>query len=373
MSNQKHKKGKYVKKHRRHMPVALVVLCDLLMVGLILVTFAFFHHVLPAMISEYERQQAMLNATEPPVTQAPTEVTEPITESQVPSEVETVGETEPPTEPDNRTPWQIKFEDHFTEEVVITENSYSSPDVSITLETISVGEGNKKITYHIADIYIASIDNFITHTANNEMRYFGTQDILEMDAAANGILSLSGDFLTYQRNGFLMRNREVYVSNNNLYSICVLYGDGTMETYDSKKYEIDEIMEKDPIHVWSFGPPLLDENGKTMKSYNVSTAVSYPNPRSAIGYYEPGHYCFVLVDGRQEGYSKGMTIPELAQVFQDLGCKAAYNLDGGGSAVMVFNHQRFSRQSNGGGRDLGDILVIRDDWFDMQTGEEAVG
>jgi hypothetical protein len=114
--------------------------------------------------------------------------------------------------------------------------------------------------------------------------------------------------------------------------------------------------------VWSFGPPLLDENGNTMKSYNVSTAVSFPNPRSAIGYYEPGHCCFVLVDGRQDGYSKGMTIPELAQVFQDLGCKAAYNLDGGGSAVMMFDHKTYSKQSNGADRKLGDLLVIRDSY-----------
>jgi len=38
----------------------------------------------------------------------------------------------------------------------------------------------------------------------------------------------------------------------------------------------------------------------------------------------------------------------------------AYNLDGGGSAVMVFNHERYSKQSNGADRELGDILVIRE-------------
>ena len=92
----------------------------------------------------------------------------------------------------------------------------------------------------------------------------------------------------------------------------------------------------------------------------MPTAVSYPNPRSAIGYYEPGHYCFVVVDGRQNGYAKGMNIPQLATLFEELGCTRAYNLDGGGSAVMVFNHERYSKQSNGGGRELGDILLIRE-------------
>ena len=78
---------------------------------------------------------------------------------------------------------------------------------------------------------------------------------------------------------------------------------------------------------------------------------------------------FVLVDGRQDGYSKGLDLPELGKVFEDLGCKAAYNLDGGGSAVMIYNHERYSVQSNGGDRDLGDILVIRASYYNTNEPE----
>lgn len=342
----------------------VVFLLDALLAGLILVTFAFFHHVLPAMISEFERQEAMLHATIPAETQAaPTRTPETLpqnTEAAGTAEPEATETSVPETEPDNRTEWQKKFQDKFRDTLEITENSYKSPEISIEIETVSIGEGNDKITYHVADIYIASMANFTTYTANNEMRYFGTQKVMEMDEAANAVLSLSGDFLTYQKTGFLMRNGEVYVSDNNFDSICVLYQDGSMETYEPRTYQIDEIIARGAVQVWSFGPPLLDENGMVMSSYDVSSAVSYANPRSAIGYYEPGHYLFVLVDGRQNGYSKGMRIPELAQVFQDRGCVLAYNLDGGGSAVMVFNHERYSKQSNGADRELGDILVIRE-------------
>ena len=370
MSNHRNKKGKYVKARKRSgMPVWALILVDALVAGLILVMFAFFHHALPAMVNEYQRQQEQLMATMPEETvppqtnPAPTESgeTDPVqTEIPADSEPEVTEQTEAPTEPDNRTPWQIRFADKFSDTVEVTENSYRSPQVSITLETVTTGEGNDTITYHVADIYIASLENFVTYTANNEMRYFGTQEVMEMDAAADALLSLSGDFLTYQKGGFLMRNGEIYASNSNFVSICVLYQDGTMETYEPKTYTIDEIIAKGAVQVWSFGPPLLDENGKVCDSYNVSTAVSYANPRSAIGYYEPGHYLFVLVDGRQTGYSKGMRIHELAQIFEDRGCVCAYNLDGGGSAVMVFNHERYSKQSNGADRELGDILVIRE-------------
>ncbi len=385
MSKQRYNKGKFAKrKQKKAMKLPALILLDVLLVGLILVTFAFFHHVLPSIINEYERQQELLNATEPGETVPPVTIpleTEPAVTQ--PEETEVAGteepeteapdvteETVPETEPDNRTEWQIRFEDHFSEEIEVTDTSYRSPELSIQLETVSIGEGNEKITYHVADIYIASMENFVTYTANNEMRYFGTQSVMEMDAAANAVLSLSGDFLTYQKGGFLMRNGEIYASNTNFVSICVLYNDGSMETYEPKTYSIDEIIERGAVQVWSFGPPLLDENGKAKSSYNVSTAVSYANPRSAIGYYEPGHYLFVLVDGRQAGYSKGMTINQLAKIFEDRGCKLAYNLDGGGSAVMVFNHERFSKQSNGADRKLGDILVIRESGKDIQKGAE---
>ena len=87
--------------------------------------------------------------------------------------------------------------------------------------------------------------------------------------------------------------------------------------------------------------------------------VSDVNPRTGIGYYEPGHYCFVVVDGRQGGYSAGMRIERFAQLFADLGCKAAYNLDGGQSSVMTFR-QSFVNRPYLGGRDSGDILLIRE-------------
>lgn len=344
---------KIKKKRKKHTSLWAVCLLDLLLVGLILVTFAFFHHVLPAMIAEQQRQEAQANRpaeTRPPETTVPEETSSPapVTEA---SE-----ETTAPTQPDTRTEWQKKFADKFTDEVVVTENSYTSPEVSITIETVVTGEGASKITYYVADVYIASIDNFRTHTAHGQMNYFDTQPALEMAEEANAIFAISGDFLTYQKSGFLMRNGEIYAADRN-YSICVLYPDGTMETHDRGSYQIQDILDRNPVQVWSFGPVLLDEKGQVRDSYDISDAVSFPNPRSAIGYYEPGHYCLVIVDGRQEGHSAGMRIPELAQVFADLGCTAAYNLDGGGTAVMIFDGKVYSRQSNGG-RDLGDILLI---------------
>ena len=363
--------GDQQQKRHRSMPVVVVVLIDALVAGLILLVFAFFHHVMPWLITEKKLQDAQNNPTQPQIS-----VVETVPETAAPTDppIETEAFTEPTvpltTEPDTRTPWQIKFEEHFSDEVIITENSYKSPEVSVTIDTHKIEIEGEQIVYYVADIYVASIDNFVAAVANNDMSYYSTQKSTELDKNAKAIISICGDFVTYQKTGFMMRNREIYVDDNNRYSICDLYSDGTMDTFDAKDYRIDDIKAKDPVQVWSFGPVLLDEDGTVRDKYQVSSTVAQRNPRSAVGYYEPGHYCFVVVDGRQK-HSAGMKIPALAAVFEELGCAKAYNLDGGGSAVMMFNHKQFSKQSNGADRKLGDLLVIRDSYFDAEEGNNG--
>ena len=61
------------------------------------------------------------------------------------------------------------------------------------------------------------------------------------------------------------------------------------------------------------------------------------NPRTAIGYTRDGRRFFlVAVDGRQQPYSDGMTLHELASLMLDIGASQALNLDGGGSTTLVY-------------------------------------
>jgi exopolysaccharide biosynthesis protein len=61
-----------------------------------------------------------------------------------------------------------------------------------------------------------------------------------------------------------------------------------------------------------------------------------PSPRTAIGLDREGETLWILVvDGRQPGYSEGVTLRELAQTLADYGLETALNLDGGGSSTLV--------------------------------------
>ena len=80
------------------------------------------------------------------------------------------------------------------------------------------------------------------------------------------------------------------------------------------------------------------------------------HPRTAVGIDRKGSRLWILVvDGRQEAYSGGMTLPELADLLLALGAAEAINLDGGGSSVMVVAGRRISRPSDAEGERFGGL------------------
>jgi len=60
------------------------------------------------------------------------------------------------------------------------------------------------------------------------------------------------------------------------------------------------------------------------------------HPRSLVGVDASGRYMLLVVaDGRQRGYSEGLSLRESAELMRSLGCRDAINLDGGGSSIML--------------------------------------
>lgn len=334
----------------RKTPVPLLILQDILLTGLVLVVFALFHHVIPRMTaaSRPVPTPTAIRNTEPSA--APVEgVDAPVNESAAP-----IATPEPTLDPMD---WRSKFADKFTDTIVQTDTSYSSPNISITVEKVTLSDTYTTVCY-VADIYLADLSCFQTYWANGRYSYYGYQSPLGLARDSGGLLTINGDYADNQQSGFLVRNGELYYQDATSRDICVLYYDGTVETYDGGHYSVDEILAREPYQSWKFGPALLNSDGSAKSSFNTSNEISWENPRSALGYYEPGHYCFVVVDGRQS-FSRGLTMRELANFFAGLGCKAAYNMDGGASAVMTFD-QRIVNSPSNGGRDSGDILLIRE-------------
>ncbi|MBR3130233.1 MAG: phosphodiester glycosidase family protein, partial [Clostridia bacterium] len=278
-----------------------------------------------------------------------------------PTPTPTPAPTPEPTATPEPTPTGLcggRFPDKFTETPVLTENAYSDDGLSITITRY---EDNLTLfrqvaVYFVADVYVQDIVRWKTAAAKNDFTSRATDKLINMAEANDALFAVSGDYFNYQvSNGVIIRNGELYRQQyDRRRDLCVLYRDGVMKTFEVGTYTVEEILESDPWQTWQFGPALLDENGEVKEHFNSS--LLGPNPRCAIGYYEPGHYCFVIVDGRNEEYSMGASLSELSLLMKQLGCKAAYNLDGGLSAQIYFNGEIQNRTY--GVRPIGDILYF---------------
>jgi Phosphodiester glycosidase/FlgD Ig-like domain len=109
------------------------------------------------------------------------------------------------------------------------------------------------------------------------------------------------------------------------------------------------------------GGPLLLDNGRPVFSAGEGFTGSQlvPRaPRSAVGQLADGRILFVAVDGRQLGYSVGMTNFELAQTMMRLGAVRAMALDTGGSTTLAFDGTLLNRPSDGRERPIATALML---------------
>lgn len=328
-----------------------IVVMDILLIGVALVVFSLFHHVLPREAQGPSGTVGTITIPKPT----------PANTLNTPAPGETPGPDQTP-QPENQGQFGAKFADKFSQDgtVTHTENQYRSRDIYIEISTRTTKVDKGNVVYHVADIYIRNTENFKTRLAKDKFGQGFTEDVRKLTYESGGIIGLSGDMSSKTRGGIVIRNGVIY-QEKPYRDVCVLYHDGTMVTYFEKDFNMEYAKSNGAYQAWDFGPRLLDDNGEALTEFN-SRVTTY-NPRSVIGYFEPGHYCFVAIDGRQSA-SVGMTMQQTAQLMHDLGCRAAFNLDGGQSAVMSHNNgdgnweNDFVNSPSGGGRKLSDILYI---------------
>lgn len=341
----KHSAPRRAKRRRgtaaRRRKILRLVLTDLLFIGLGLIVFALFHHVIrfPSAAEPVTLPAAVTAAPEPaetPAVEAPVEETPAVEETPEPTPARIYSGV-----------WGEKFAEHFTEGEILTDgNSYRSENISIEVRTVK----EDGICYHVADIYVSDI-KYLRAGLGNGQYWAGTQFTDEQARANDALVAVSGDHYSGRWEGVVVRNGVLY-RETRFADVCVLGYDGVMRTMTDEEFDLDAVTEQGAWQVWSFGPMLL-QDGKAMTKFN--SELTRANPRSAIGYFEPGHYCFVQVDGRDRNESRGMTLEELSQLFASLGCTAAYNLDGGQSSGFAWKGELLSYPY---GRKVSDIIYV---------------
>ncbi len=285
----------------------------------------------------------------------------------------------------------------------ITRTSYVTPNVDIQISEFRSYDSG----VYAADVIVQDPEMLRSGLAEASFGRNVNETVSQIAAENDAILAINGDFYGFRNNGFVLRNGYLYRNEKRSdedSEDLVIYQDGTMEIVKEKITDIQTLISNGATQIYSFGPGLVVDGEITVEENAGDAMAKNSNPRTAIGYvppkeiepeetedeesedgesgeeeseegtegseeeseeeevlYEEGtHYVLLVADGRSSE-SAGLTLYELAEVMQSLGCTQAYNLDGGASTTMYFNGQIVNNPAGGltdGERGVSDIVYI---------------
>ena len=247
-----------------------------------------------------------------------------------------------------------------------TEDGYEDESISVRIETVE----DEKVTWRIARIQIASPTQLRTAYWGKNVKSDKTGYVTTMARKNNAVVAMNGSRYSTQKNlhTFEVRMAEVRQTKpKSGYDVLITDENGDFHLFVSSKGA--DTFEKDTghqiINAMMFGPALV-KDGEVLKTpakyaYNPSGR----EPRAAIGQTDKLSYVMVIADTNGDRTGKrGVTHQELADYMGKLGCTQAYNLDGGNSAILVFNDKIINHKAQE--RDLTDMI-----YFATAVPEEA--
>ena len=203
-----------------------------------------------------------------------------------------------------------------------------------------------------------------------------------MAEANHAVFAINADFYNFYSDGYLVRQGREYRNRPTKYwDVLIIdqYGDFHVITEPTKN-KIAAWKEEHPdlqvINSFNFGPVLamggewLQEkftNENVLNFFQIAGAKQYA--RMAVCQLAPLTYMFAACESVLDAESEGLTLDEWAQCLREIDGKiadydiqVAYNIDGGGSATMVFHNEKINSLTNPKIRDLVDILYFVSAW-----------
>jgi len=246
----------------------------------------------------------------------------------------------------------------------LTDTAYTADDASITITTATQGSGDTTVTYYVADIALSDATVLRSAFADNQFGENITALVSDTAEANGAIFAVNGDYYGFRSSGIVIRNGVVYRDDGAREGL-VFYRDGSVAVYDETQTTAADLVAAGAWNTLSFGPAIVEGGAAVdgIDDIEIDTnignhSIQGQQPRTAIGVTSDGHILIVVVDGRDPGYSAGVTMTGLADILVSLGATTAHNLDGGGSSELWFNGEVVNQPSNGGERATSDILYI---------------
>ena len=265
-------------------------------------------------------------------------------------------------------------------EVFSSESAVLAPGITQEIKYATSAD-NKQMVYYIAtaDITRDDVHVFANYNNSDPAAGWAMQRVLDQANAAqekygnpeseyyipnyNVIASTNGagyNMSTGEPGGVLVMGGVEYhaINSNGFFGILK---DGTPVIGTTEEYNTiykDQVQEA----IACFGSTLV-KDGKVCinrtESYYTDRA-----SRTAVGITKTGKVVLMVLDGRQEPFSCGGSMQEIAQIMLEAGCVEAVNLDGGGSTTYVAKQPGaeelavISRPSDGAARSVATSLMM---------------
>ncbi len=227
----------------------------------------------------------------------------------------------------------------FSLTIASTKTSALAPGVQ-EQEIVAYDANGDRIVYYAVSADIASnpdVQVKANYKDNDNTGVWGKATVIEQANAAtekrgyNVVATTNAAYYNVTTGqptgGFVMEGVNINGdSMGNSYPFFAIMKDGTAMigqkgTFSQYSSNIQEAVGGWTMLVW---------DGKVVATNNTNKY-----PRSTVGVKENGDVVLMVCDGNQKPYSAGLTYVEQAQVMLQLGCVAAVELDGGGSATYA--------------------------------------
>jgi len=197
--------------------------------------------------------------------------------------------------------------------------------------------------------------------ANTVQAQYGSEDSEHYIPNFNAIVATNAggyDMSDGDPGGLLVMHGETYkpVNSNGFFAI-LKNGRAVIGTQGEWNAYADQVEEA----IGGFGT-ILVKDGKVAISASSNYYTSRA-PRTAVGITKTGKVVMMVLDGRQEPFSAGGSMEEIAQIMFEAGCVHAINLDGGGSSTFVARQpgddflSTMNRPSDGAARSISTSLL----------------
>ncbi len=223
--------------------------------------------------------------------------------------------------------------------------------------------GNSAVSF--GEIKTADGSQIRRYIANNS--YGSDVQLYASDMArdVNAVIALNGDFYAFRKMGVTVYSRQLYRNEGKNLDTCFVTADGDLvfahrgelkNDTDTKSF----LQEHNVVFSLSFGPILVEDgvlqSPESYGSYPIGE-INNIYSRSGIGQLGEKHYLIATL-GEQGPYNTRAQLYTFAGYLADKGCRSAYTLDGGQTAVMIFNGETFNRVDWGSERTMSDIVYF---------------